>query len=147
MGGDGNDAITGGEANGSPSGDDQLYGDAGDDSIGGEDGNDYLDGGTGNDSLGGGTGNDTLVGGDGSDVFNFTYRGGTLLGDDHIVDFTPGVDKISFETSNFSASNLTVSSLPSGATLISVDVDNNGSADFTITLDNGAMPTAGDYIF
>jgi hypothetical protein len=57
------------------------------------------------------------------------------------------VEKISFETSNFSASNLTISSLASGSTLISVDLENNGGADFTITLDNGAMPTAGDYIF
>ena len=88
-----------------------------------------------------------MVGGDGSDVFGFTYLGGTLLGDDHVVDFVSGVDKISFEASNFSPSNLTVTSLQSGETLISVDVDGNGTADFTITLDNGVIPAASDYIF
>lgn len=147
-GGDGNDSITGGEGNGTPSGDDQLYGDAGDDSIGGEDGNDYLDGGTGNDSLSGGAGNDTLKGGDGSDVFGFSYRSGwALLGDDHILDFTPGVDKISFEGSNFTMANLTISQVDAGPVLISVDADLNGTTDYTITLDNGQTPSAGDFIF
>lgn len=54
-------------------------------------GNDSLIGGAGNDTLFGGAGNDTLNGGTGADVFQFVKLGG---GQDIIVDFTPGTDKI-----------------------------------------------------
>ena len=146
-GGAGNDRITGGEGNGTPSGEDRLFGDEGDDRIGGEDGNDYLDGGSGNDSLGGGTGNDTLVGGTGADVFNF-YERIAPPGEDHIVDFNSAEgDKISLEGYNLTASDVAVSSLPTGETLVSMDTNHDGQADFHITLDNGAAVSASDFIF
>ena len=83
-GGDGNDSIYGGEGN------DTLYGDAGNDKIYGSDGNDKIYGGDGSDTIHGGEGNDTMYGGNGKDVFSY-YTGD---GNDVIVDFTVGTDKL-----------------------------------------------------
>lgn len=93
FGGAGNDTIDGGN------GSDALYGDAGNDLIrGGNDndslvggaGDDRLEGGNGNDRLLGGTGNDVLQGGNGNDTFVFE----NLSGNDQILDFRRGQDKI-----------------------------------------------------
>ena len=83
-------------------GDDLLYGgpDGGNDTLVGGDGNDRLYGGKGNDTLEGGFGDDllrggkdddTLTGGAGGDIFGFAPGGG---GDDTILDFRNGADKI-----------------------------------------------------
>ena len=71
-------------------GNDQLYGNAGDDNLYGEAGDDTLYGGTNNDKLYGGPGNDVLDGGPGADTFVFAPGNG----DDSIMDFRSGTDKI-----------------------------------------------------
>ncbi|MGB7708096.1 MAG: calcium-binding protein [Microcoleus sp.] len=113
-GGSGTDSITTGD------GIDVLFGRAGNDTLdagGGNDtlfgdvGNDYLIGGDGNDSLGGAIGADTLIGGAGNDSFyynNFgegvtidSITGGLGTNPDQIGDFTPGQDKLIFQSSQF----------------------------------------------
>jgi Ca2+-binding RTX toxin-like protein len=74
-------------------GDDWLKGTAGADSISGGAGSDDLQGLGGNDVLRGGKGHDGLTGGAGTDMFVFA-RGD---GDDWVVDFQPGVEKIRLE--------------------------------------------------
>lgn len=78
------DYINGGK------GADTVYGGEGKDTLVGSAGDDYLDGGAGNDSLWGGAGEDTLFGGKGNDIF--VYAEGE--GDDTIVDYVNGLDKI-----------------------------------------------------
>ncbi|WP_249025287.1 VCBS domain-containing protein, partial [Neisseria canis] len=57
-------------------------------------GNDTLNGGTGDDVLFGGAGNDNLTGGEGADKFVFLANSNS--GNDVIVDFTEGEDKVVF---------------------------------------------------
>jgi Ca2+-binding RTX toxin-like protein len=73
-------------------GNDVLVGDAGANSLYGDAGNDYLYGGGGGDVLIGATGNDTLYGAAGNDIFYFGPASG--FGNDEIVDFTGGQDRI-----------------------------------------------------
>lgn len=96
-GSDGDDIVRG------RSGSDTLYGDAGKDQMWGDGASDLLDGGAGDDKLDGNAGNDTLIGGDGddrltggtgSDVFVF----GENWGEDRIVDFGNGGDKMDFSS-------------------------------------------------
>ncbi|MGB4057656.1 MAG: Ig-like domain-containing protein, partial [Alphaproteobacteria bacterium] len=78
-----------------------LYGGEGNDILHGDSGQDVLWGGNGDDILIGGDDYDYLFGGDGSDVFYIKSGSGI----DRIMDFQPGVDKISlgeFGLSNFS---------------------------------------------
>jgi serralysin len=82
LGRDGNDVLIGG------AGADILIGGAGNDDLRGGDGHDLLMGGDGNDRLDGGNGNDVLIGGAGADTFVFTR------GQDRIVDFEQGIDRI-----------------------------------------------------
>jgi Ca2+-binding RTX toxin-like protein len=86
-GGGGNDTLIGGRGN------DALHGDAGNDTLQGGAGQDLLYGGDGRDRLMGGPGNDTLTGGAGADAFVFGSRG---LGDDLIMDFASGQDRLLF---------------------------------------------------
>ena len=65
--------------------------------IGGA-GDDTLSGGGGDDALRGGAGRDTLSGGTGADVFEF---GGVLEAGDLILDFTRGLDRLSFSATGF----------------------------------------------
>jgi Ca2+-binding RTX toxin-like protein len=116
LGGNGNDTIVGGGGPANPPWGDWLYGGAGNDLlIGsghgfvlGEDGNDTMTAGT-NELMKGGAGNDTMTGGAGiQQIFggtgNDTMRGGadpdrfdfeTGWGDDRIMDFQAGLDRIS----------------------------------------------------
>ncbi|MDO4906454.1 MAG: VCBS domain-containing protein [Neisseria sp.] len=57
-------------------------------------GNDTLNGGEGNDILFGGAGNDTLIGGEGADKFVFLANSNS--GQDQIMDFQAGSDKVVF---------------------------------------------------
>lgn len=84
-------------------GDDKLSGGLGDDILSGGAGDDTLAGGLGNDKLKGGLGNDRLKGGDGNDEFVFTYLGGQ----DVIVDYEDGVDKIVLTGSGFGIDSIT----------------------------------------
>ena len=72
------------------SGSDELYGGAGNDTLQGGSGRDELYGGAGNDVLDGGSSDDELTGGEGADTFTFRRS----QGDDEILDFNPGEDKI-----------------------------------------------------
>jgi hypothetical protein len=74
------------------SGDDTLIGTTENDVLDGGGGNDIIRAGTGDDTLHGGDGDDTLIGGAGADVF--VYEKGH--GNDTIVGFEEGVDRISY---------------------------------------------------
>ena len=91
-GGDGVDRVNGGD------GADTVKGGLGNDIIGGAIGDDYLYGEGGDDKLYGDRGNDILVGGGGDDILKGD-KGNDLfvldgLGDDRILDFKAGEDKI-----------------------------------------------------
>ncbi len=81
----GNDDLSGGD------GSDIIMGGAGADILSGGRGQDLLDGGNGNDELKGGLGNDIMLGGAGADTFVF------VGGEDEIVDFVQGEDRIRFD--------------------------------------------------
>ena len=70
----------------------------GDDNIVGSNFNDSIKGGDGNDTITGGLGLDVLSGGSGADLFVYAT---TKEGGDKITDFTFGVDKFQFATSEF----------------------------------------------
>ena len=91
---------------------DEIYGLGGNDTISGLGGNDELYGGDGNDRLTGGAGNDTLTGGDGDDTFAYGSR---TFGTDVIADFEDGTDKLDFENSRLSRSNLTITEVDGNA--------------------------------
>ena len=87
---------------------DTLYGNKGNDALFGDEGGDTLYGGVGHDQLWGGNGadrllgekgNDTLYGEGGMDTFVF----GKGFGQDIIMDFEDGVDRLSFATSVFAS--------------------------------------------
>lgn len=115
----------------------------GNDTISGGLAADFLVGGAGNDRINGNEGNDSFIGGGGSDVFIFTG----MPGDDRILDFLSGTDKIDFSAYGIEFVD-EISTAPSGLdTIISVDSDDDGTADFTITLVGVGAPAESDYIF
>lgn len=83
-GGDGDDQVFGGR------GADMVLGGDGDDILLGRGGRDTLSGNAGDDTLQGNRGDDVLEGGDGADTFSFKRNDG----DDIILDFTDGEDRI-----------------------------------------------------
>ena len=85
--GAGKDTLWGAEGN------DKLFGGGGNDFLWGGKGRDKLWGGNGADALNGGAGNDRLRGGNGKDDFRFTGN----FGDDVVLDFQDGLDKIDME--------------------------------------------------
>lgn len=84
---------------------DTLTGLAGDDTLTGDEGRDRLDGGEGDDRLTGGIGSDRLKSGEGRDRLIFDH--GTVFdlatGQDLIVDFEKGQDKIVLDRGTFTA--------------------------------------------
>ena len=93
LAGEGGDRVEGG------GGDDALFGEEGDDSLAGGAGGDWLFGGEGDDALDGGAGADRLFGGEGENVFtggagDDVFVIGPDSGDERIVDFTDGEDRI-----------------------------------------------------
>lgn len=86
MGGNGADTLTGGDNQ------DRLHGGNGHDVLYGSSGPDQLLGGVGNDTLVA-QGDDEATGGTGEDVFVLTQGTGTII----VLDFTPGVDKLSLD--------------------------------------------------
>lgn len=93
FGNSGNDRVKGGprvDLLFGGDGPDMLFGNAGEDRLEGGDDDDLLNGGGDNDRLCGERGDDTMKGGAGADVFVFASN----TGEDHVVDFTPGVDII-----------------------------------------------------
>ena len=73
-------------------GDDRMYGEKGRDTMNGGSGDDEMYGGEDKDILNGGEGDDLMDGGPGVDTFVFEPG----HGNDYIMDFTSGVDKIDF---------------------------------------------------
>lgn len=122
---------------------DNLYinGGGGNDTITGGSGDDFLVGGAGNDILQGGGGNDTYIGGGGSDTFKVS---GT--GNETIVDFVSGTDKIDMTAYGITAAN-TSSSMSGANTVISVDSNKDGTMDFTVTLTNVSTTASSDFVF
>jgi Ca2+-binding RTX toxin-like protein len=104
-GGTGNDWLDGGADA------DTLLGGDGNDSLWGGDGDDWLEGGAGNDRLDGGAGDDVLLGGAGNDVFVF------VGGNDTILDFTNGQDRIWLESDLWDGTPPPVATLLAEATL------------------------------
>ena len=118
-----------------------VNGGAGNDRITGGDANDFLVGSAGNDRLIGGLGDDQLLGGAGNDTFVFR----DTPGDDTIVDFVSGTDKIDLSAFDIAAEDVTAVTNGANTTLF-VNVTGDLTPDFTITLTNAGPPVASDYI-
>ena len=166
QGGDGADRLFAGIGNS------RLEGGIGNDILVGGTGNDTLVGGSerdllqgdpagarvfGNDRLDGGTGNDLLMGGGGADVFVFRASGGadTVGRFDvdwlnpgataaTVEDFTPGLDRIEFETGTFAsaADVYAATQTVNGSAVITF-----GSASMTIFGVTEAELSADSFIF
>ena len=120
-----------------------LTGNGGDNFLYGMGGNDTLKGGAGNDTLRGGLGADTLTGGLGADWFQFEKGGGN----DKVTDFVSGTDKLDFHLiAGVTAADIHTA-VSRGNEVVSVDVNHDGRADFTITLVGVTQVNSGDFIF
>jgi len=141
-GGAGNDNIEGGRGN------DIVEGEAGNDHVWGNVGNDIVTGGAGNDWLDGGAGQDTYIGGSGADVFYFAARADSApSAADTINDFDASQgDKIDFTALGSSASQMTVTG-SSGNYTVSLDFNNDSTADFVVNVVSAAPLTSSDFMF
>jgi Ca2+-binding RTX toxin-like protein len=162
------DAIAGFENAFGGAGMDSIFGDGGanvlkgngnDDTLSGLGGNDQLFGGDGADELLGLKGADILTGGNDADKFTFDNLSDSTVaksGRDTITDFETGVDKINLGFSggltyigrqNFhhSAGEVRESFTDGGNSVVSVDVNGDGKADFAITLIGHILLQAGDF--
>ena len=148
----GGDGGGGGGTGGPTAGDDIINGTSGSDTIHGLDGNDTINGlgrgdslfgDAGNDTLIGGAGADKLTGGDGADLFVFETGGGN----DQILDFVSGTDKVDLHLLGTDASALHTSINRAGDLVVAVDADHNGRTDFTITLAGVNHVETTDFIF
>jgi serralysin len=138
---------------------DRYDGGLGNDTISGANGTDVLEGGAGNDVLRGGNGDDLLRGGSGSDTFVFATVGETGDGvlNDHITDFTTGVDKIDLSgfmagghfngTAGFTIGAGPQVSYDKAHTALLIDVNGDGVADCSIYLNTAPVVAASDFIF
>ena len=142
--GSGQDDTLGNSASGPST---YFNGGAGNDTIFGGLSSDFLVGGAGNDRLYGGNSDDQLLGGAGADLFEFNgfVFTGNPPGNDTILDFVSGTDKIDLSAYGLNQSDIT-SSMSGSNTVLSVDINNDTVADFTITLTNAGMPVASDFI-
>lgn len=114
----------------------------GDDQLTGGSGADHLVGLDGNDRINGGAGNDLLVGLGGIDTFVFAGSPGR----DTILTYQPGTDKIDLSAYGIGIDDVQATTTGPN-TLIGVDTDGDGTADFEIFLGGSAAPQASDYIF
>lgn len=168
QGGDGHDRIWGGLGNDmlrGDAGDDQLWGGKGDDKLQGGTGDDFLFGGDGNDTLEGGSGNDIMEGGLGKDVFLFRVGDLSATTTTTIVDFARGLERIDLGmldsntktgvndafrfigTADFHkvAGELRYG-VSHGDSTVSADLNGDGRADFTITLQGVTLLSATDFV-
>jgi Ca2+-binding RTX toxin-like protein len=102
--------------------DDVLIGSTSDNVLQGRGGDDSLDGRDGNNTLIGGAGNDTLAGGFDNDVFVFD----AAFGNDEIVNFGSGEDKVDFDNALFATKAAVVAAATKDGddTLITFDAGN-----------------------
>ncbi|WP_085809417.1 calcium-binding protein [Sphingomonas sp. TZW2008] len=120
-----------------------INGGTGNDTITGGGANDFLVGGAGNDTLNGGANNDQHIGGAGADIFVFT----TGPGNDTILDFASGTDKVDLSAFGITADDVSFSSV-GGVTFASVDTNADDVADFTIQFaGTSTAPVEGDFVF
>lgn len=150
-------------------GQDRLLGGGGNDLLGGGADNDQLQGGGGDDNLRGNLGSDKLRGGTGADIFFFKSASESTVADtgrDVILDFRHGqhdqidlhpIDANSHANGNqkftfigtdgfgHHAGELRVAHAGSD-TLVSGDVDGDGSADFTIQLEGNVNLKETDFV-
>ncbi|OWV40124.1 hypothetical protein CDZ97_19110 [Mameliella alba] len=140
---------------------DTLVGGEGFDNLRGDGGNDVLRGGDDEDLLIGGMGRDMLTGGADADCFAFASAAemGANANRDQILDFEQGVDMISLAgvvpgvlefrgTAAFDPSGnpeLRLMEMPSGSTIIQVDVDGDGLVDGEIRVANVVGLTEDDF--
>ncbi|HEV2748124.1 MAG TPA: hypothetical protein VGW34_12605 [Allosphingosinicella sp.] len=124
--------------------DDSIYlnGGRGDDRLRSGSGEDFLFGSAGNDRLNGGRGDDTLHGGNGEDRFVFTRR----PGDDTILDFESGTDRIDLSAFGIDEDDVDISTAGDD-TILAVDTNGDGDANFEITLRNVDDLQASDVYF
>ena len=101
-------------------GDDRVFGNGGKDTLYGEAGDDKMYGGADDDTLNGGPGDDILDGGPGADTFVFTPGNGN----DYVMDFESGEDKIDLSMFDSPSTNDTIRGddnytieLPDGGTI------------------------------
>ena len=151
----GNDTLEG------RSGDDFIRGGNGNDILRGDDGNDRLFGDADNDVLFGGKGNDVMTGGTGNDIFAFR-TGDFVPGNmDKITDFIRGQDKLDFNLVQLSTGgdfNFIGTSqfhnvvgelryqVQKGNAIVQGDIDGDGKADFSITLQKVTALASSDLI-
>ncbi|PLS22923.1 calcium-binding protein [Neptunicoccus cionae] len=124
FGGNGKDVISGGDDN------DLIDGGGGNDGLYGETGDDKINGGGGNDLISGGLGDDLMTGGAGADVFLMEYESG----EDTIMDFASGVDRIDFRSLAVDGEKLTIENFlisvsPAGHLVMQLDADLDSIAD------------------
>ena len=159
----------GGEAQGDTlTGIENLSGGQGHDSLYGNAGANVLQGWNGNDLLVGRTGKDTLTGGAGADRFSFTALGDSVVGAnaDRITDFSHAqgdrIDLAAIDARFTVAGNQAFSFIgaaaftgvagqlhywhDAGRTIVSGDVNGNGTADFHITLTGTINLVAADFV-
>jgi hypothetical protein len=122
--------------------DQYINGGRGSDELYGGGGQDFLAGGAGRDLLNGGRGDDTLQGGNGDDVFQFRRR----PGDDTILDFESGSDQIDLSAFDIDEDDIETETL-GGDTIVFVDTNGDGEANFNITLKNVDQVAASDFMF
>ena len=103
---------------------------------------DFLVGGIGNDNLDGREGDDSLLGGAGADTFTFSG----VTGNDRILDFVSGTDRIDFSAFGIAAANV-VATAAGADTVLDVDSNLDGTADFQVTLLGVGAPLPADFIF
>ncbi|MEO8244185.1 MAG: calcium-binding protein [bacterium] len=166
-GGAGNDSLTGSLGNAGAGDTDTLFGGAGNDVLSGGAGADRIFGGAGADRAMGGLDADRLSGGADSDVFLYFsalesavgagrdlitdfIRGSDVI-DLHVIDATPGdpltndfrfLGRVGFDR----AAGALIYGFAHGNTVISGDLDGNGTADFEIELVGKIHLTAVDFL-
>ncbi|QNE33270.1 calcium-binding protein [Sphingomonas sp. NBWT7] len=120
-----------------------INGGTGNDTITGGGASDFLVGGAGSDTLNGGANNDQHIGGAGADTFVFTSG----PGNDTILDFVSGTDKVDLSAFGITAADVSFSSV-GGVTFAGVDTNADDLADFTVQFaGTSTAPVEADFIF